>query len=115
MMMMMTTMLCYHDDLRVYWELGGEMRAEREYAQAQFLEAAAEDGPWQAPGFEWLGHWYDQVAHDEPRARKCYQRALALDPTLVSCCRCISSKCSCVAASVVQVHKHSLSVVMPTT
>eukprot|EP00879_Flechtneria_rotunda_P010701 GHRR01011183.1.p1 GENE.GHRR01011183.1~~GHRR01011183.1.p1 ORF type:complete len:1628 (+),score=649.14 GHRR01011183.1:120-5003(+) len=67
---------------RIYWALNGDYKAEREYCHAALLEAAAEEGPQQAEAFEWLGHWYSQVAHDEPRARKCYQRALALDPTL---------------------------------
>jgi Tfp pilus assembly protein PilF len=68
---------------RIYWALGGDLKAEREYCHAQLLEAAAEEGPQQSEAFEWLGHWYVQVAGDELRARKCYQRALALDPTLV--------------------------------
>ncbi len=64
--------------------MGGELRREREYAHAQFLEAAGEAGTaWQAPAFEWLGHWYRRVASDAPRAKKCYSRALQLDATLV--------------------------------
>jgi len=60
------------------------MRAEREYAHAQFLEAAGEDGtPWQGPAFEWLGHWYGHVGGDAARARQCYSRALGIDATLV--------------------------------
>jgi hypothetical protein len=65
---------------RVYWALGGELRTEREYAHAQFLDGAAEEGPSQPASFTWLGHWYREVAGDEGRARRCYQRALALDP-----------------------------------
>jgi hypothetical protein len=68
---------------RIYWALGGEVRAEREHCHAELLEAAAEEGPQQAEAFEWLGHWYMEVAGDELHARKCYQRALALNPTLV--------------------------------
>jgi superkiller protein 3 len=69
---------------RVYWALGGELRTDREHAHASFLAAAREEGtPWQAPAFEWLGHWYRDVGGDGPRARKCYSRALALDPSLV--------------------------------
>lgn len=69
---------------RVYWALGGDLRRDRDHALAQFLEAAGEeDTPWQAPAFEWLGHWYCAVAGDAARAAKCYSRALALDPTLV--------------------------------
>ncbi|KIY91513.1 Tetratricopeptide repeat protein 37, partial [Monoraphidium neglectum] len=74
----------YHFKLgRIYWSLGGELRRDRDFAHAQFLEAAGEeDTPWQAPAFEWLGHWYRSVAGDAARARKCYSRALALDPSL---------------------------------
>lgn len=68
---------------RIYWACGGNYKTEREYCHAHLLDAAAEEGPQQAGAFEWLGHWYSQVAGDELRARKCYQRALALDPTLV--------------------------------
>lgn len=64
----------------MYWALGGELRTEREYAHAQFLDGAAEEGPSQPASFTWLGHWYREVAGDEGRARRCYQRALALDP-----------------------------------
>lgn len=35
---------------------------------------------WQAEAFAWLGRFYGQQAGDAARARKCYQRALALDP-----------------------------------
>jgi superkiller protein 3 len=69
---------------RIYWALDGSYRCEREHCLQHLLDAAAEEGPQQAEAFEWLGHWYSQVAHDEFRARKCYQRALALNPTLVS-------------------------------
>lgn len=68
---------------RIYWALGGSYRVEREHCLSHLLDAAAEEGPQQAEAFEWLGHWYSQVAGDEFRARKCYQRALALNPTLV--------------------------------
>ncbi|KAF8069413.1 SKI3 [Scenedesmus sp. PABB004] len=73
----------YHYKLaRIYWALGGAWRAEREHCHTHLLDAAAVEGPQQATAFEWLGHWYAQVGDDEARARKCYQRALALDPTL---------------------------------
>jgi Tfp pilus assembly protein PilF len=71
---------------RIYWELGGQLRSDPEFARAQFLEAArdGEGMPWQARAFEWLGRWYAAVARDGARARKCFSRALALDPALVS-------------------------------
>jgi hypothetical protein len=79
----MPTPTMHPPSCRMYWALGGELRAEREHCHAELLEAAAEEGPQQAEAFEWLGHWYREVAGDELHARKCYQRALALDPTLV--------------------------------
>jgi hypothetical protein len=49
------------------------------------LSAAAVPGPLQAAAFCWLGQWYGRAAEprDEQKARRCYQRALALDPTQV--------------------------------
>lgn len=35
----------------------------------------------QAAAFTWVGHFYCEVARDAARAQKCYQRAVALDPT----------------------------------
>ena len=42
---------------------------------------AAVPGPAQAAAFAWLGRFYREVASDAARARKCFQKALALDPT----------------------------------
>ena len=42
---------------------------------------AAVEGPAQAAAFAWLGRFYREVASDTARARKCLQKALALDPT----------------------------------
>ena len=42
---------------------------------------AATEGPAQAAAFAWLGRFYREVASDAARARKCLQKALALDPT----------------------------------
>ncbi len=35
----------------------------------------------QAAACAWLGHWYREVAQNMFKARNCYRRALALDPT----------------------------------
>lgn len=61
-------------------DLGGDWRSSRKHAHAQWLAAAAVAGPSQAAAFARLGDFYGQVAGDAARARKCYQRALALDP-----------------------------------
>ena len=42
---------------------------------------AATEGPAQAAAFAWLGRFYRKVASDTARARKCLQKALALDAT----------------------------------
>ncbi len=55
----------------------------REFAQAEFAKAAAVDGPVQAEAFTWLGHWFLNVAEDSVRARRCYKKALSLDPNQV--------------------------------
>ena len=69
---------------QAYWALGGELRAGRGAgAHAALLASAAVDGPHQGEAFCWLGRWYGDVAGDAARATKCYQRALALDPTQV--------------------------------
>ena len=36
---------------------------------------------WQAAACAWLGHWYKEIAQNMFKARNCYRRALALDPT----------------------------------
>lgn len=35
----------------------------------------------QGEAFAWLGRFYADASADLPRAQKCFQRALALDPT----------------------------------
>lgn len=44
-----------------------------------FLQAANHEGPHQASALAWMGRWYQEVAHDEANARRCFQRALALE------------------------------------
>ncbi len=71
---------CMTEGHMVCRELGGEWRVQRRYAHAQWLAAAAAPSPSQPPAFARLGDFYRDVAHDAARARRCYQRALALDP-----------------------------------
>jgi formate hydrogenlyase subunit 6/NADH:ubiquinone oxidoreductase subunit I len=84
-------------------ELGGEWRAQRRYAHSHWLAAAAAPGPSQPPAFARLGDYYRGVAGDAARARRCYQRALALDPlqastggcgALASCLACGLTECA---------------------
>lgn len=69
---------------RCYWALGGDLKTDRSKAHAHWLAAAAISGPAQGSSFAWLGHYYSQVAGDALRARKCFQRALAVDPSEAS-------------------------------
>ncbi|GAX80151.1 hypothetical protein CEUSTIGMA_g7589.t1 [Chlamydomonas eustigma] len=69
---------------QVYWALGGECRTGRGTgAHAALLAAASIEGPHQGEAFGWLGRWYWELAADAGRAGKCFQRALALDPSQV--------------------------------
>jgi hypothetical protein len=77
-------------------ELGGEWRAQRRYTHACWLAAAAAPGPSQPPAFARLGDFYRDVAGDAARARRCYQRALALDPLQASAGVC-GALASCLA------------------
>jgi tetratricopeptide (TPR) repeat protein len=64
---------------QIYWRLGGELQRERQYAHAQFLEAARID-PGLAGAFTYLGRYYLEVQKDDLRARRCFQKAVQLDP-----------------------------------
>jgi tetratricopeptide (TPR) repeat protein len=55
-------------------------RADLEAAYEHFLHAASLDGPEQAAAFAYLGHYFVRVKAEEMKARKCYRRALELDP-----------------------------------
>ena len=51
----------------------------RRFAHDMFLQAANHEGPHQAAALAWMGRWYHEVANDEASARRCFQRALALE------------------------------------
>lgn len=76
--------LCRHEFMlaRVMWELGGEYREDKHNAYAHFLAAAQHEGAFTAQAFAWLGRWYQAVGRDPAAAKRCFQRALALDPTV---------------------------------
>lgn len=63
----------------VYWKLGGEFRTNKKYAQTQFLQSAKLDQSL-AGNFTYLGHFYRLIEKDMDRAKKCYQKALSIDP-----------------------------------
>ncbi|KAI7831610.1 hypothetical protein BC939DRAFT_144395 [Gamsiella multidivaricata] len=64
---------------RIYYDMGGEYRENSDYCHAQLIAAAKLD-PHCAGAFTYLGHYYREVAQDDPRAEKCYQHAFSLDP-----------------------------------
>jgi hypothetical protein len=55
-------------------------RSDQEAAYENFLHAATVDGPAQASAFAYLGHHFRSVKHEEMKARKCYRRALEINP-----------------------------------
>ncbi|ORX43026.1 TPR-like protein [Hesseltinella vesiculosa] len=63
----------------VYWMMGGEFQVDKEYAFKYFMQAVRMD-PDYANAFTYLGHYYRSVQHDNPRAKKCYQKAYMLNP-----------------------------------
>lgn len=66
---------------RACWELGGDLRTDKQHAHAHWLAAAAVEGASsRAAAFAWLGRYYEEEAGDIGKARRCYQRALAIDP-----------------------------------
>lgn len=56
----------------------------KEKAAEQFV-AAARLNQQNGAVFRYLGHYYSRFSEDPPRALKCYQRALSLDPTDSDC------------------------------
>lgn len=56
----------------------------KEKAAEQFV-AAARLNQHNGAVFRYLGHYYSRFSEDLPRALKCYQRALSLDPTDSDC------------------------------
>eukprot|EP00698_Gefionella_okellyi_P010128 TRINITY_DN2609_c0_g1_i1.p1 TRINITY_DN2609_c0_g1~~TRINITY_DN2609_c0_g1_i1.p1 ORF type:complete len:1412 (+),score=383.91 TRINITY_DN2609_c0_g1_i1:48-4283(+) len=66
-----------HRLARTLWELGGHYRTDKAQAHSMFLKAARLD-PGNASNFTYLGHFYDQVEGDEPKALKCFQKAVSL-------------------------------------
>ncbi|KAL9987357.1 hypothetical protein ACROYT_G001647 [Oculina patagonica] len=64
---------------KLYWEMNGNLRADKKKCLAQFLKAAKLD-PYFSPSFLYLGHYYLKVLKDVSKASRCYQKAFDLDP-----------------------------------
>ncbi|CAH3018534.1 unnamed protein product [Porites evermanni] len=65
---------------KLYWEMNGNLRADKKKCLAQFLKAAKLD-PYHSPSFLYLGHYYLKVLKDISKASRCYQKAFDLDPS----------------------------------
>jgi predicted Zn-dependent protease len=63
-----------------YWALGGEWRSDRRHLHRTLL-LAAKAAPTHTVNFRLLGEYYRLVAADAKNARRCYEKALALDCT----------------------------------
>lgn len=59
---------------------GADLQEVRGQAYAHWLAAAGVAGAHQAAAFAKLGLWYADFKADTPRARKCFQRGLGLNP-----------------------------------
>ncbi|KAK9721013.1 Superkiller protein 3 [Basidiobolus ranarum] len=71
----------YHYRLAVvYWHMGDEYRTDRKYCYTSLIQAA-KISPDFAQVFVYLGHYYRLVELDDMRAKKCYQKAFAIDST----------------------------------
>ncbi|XP_020629532.1 tetratricopeptide repeat protein 37-like isoform X2 [Orbicella faveolata] len=64
---------------KLYWEMNGNLRADKKKCLAQFLKAAKLD-PYYSPSFLYLGHYHLKVLKDVSKASRCYQKAFDLDP-----------------------------------
>jgi superkiller protein 3 len=63
---------------RVYWEMDGIYRTDKQYTLHTLIQAVKLDTSL-SDGFTLLGHYYRMVEGDQVRAIKCYQKALSLN------------------------------------
>ncbi|XP_048583868.1 tetratricopeptide repeat protein 37 [Nematostella vectensis] len=64
---------------KLYWEMNGNLRADKSKCLAQFLMAARLD-PHSSATFLHLGHYYRLAGNDLRRACRCYQKSFDLNP-----------------------------------
>ncbi|EDO37642.1 predicted protein, partial [Nematostella vectensis] len=64
---------------KLYWEMNGNLRADKSKCLAQFLMAARLD-PHYSATFLHLGHYYRLAGNDLRRACRCYQKSFDLNP-----------------------------------
>ncbi|KAJ1676000.1 Superkiller protein 3 [Spiromyces aspiralis] len=63
----------------VYWQIGGALRTDKQYAFKEWITAAQLDNDY-ADAFTSLGKWYLSVANDLVRAKKCLTKSFQLRP-----------------------------------
>eukprot|EP01102_Stenamoeba_stenopodia_P019984 TRINITY_DN7652_c0_g1_i1.p1 TRINITY_DN7652_c0_g1~~TRINITY_DN7652_c0_g1_i1.p1 ORF type:complete len:773 (+),score=181.22 TRINITY_DN7652_c0_g1_i1:540-2858(+) len=71
--------LYWHHLGLIYWTLGGTYKEDRKYALHHFLQSAKWN-PSFAPNFTYLGQFYQEIEKDLEKAKRCYQKAISLDP-----------------------------------
>lgn len=64
---------------KIYWHMGGEHKSSQEFAYSSFLKAA-QIAPSMSQPFAFLGHYFTEVCGDEAKAKRCYEKALSLEP-----------------------------------
>lgn len=67
----------------VYWRLGGQYVTDKKYLHS-FLIDAIKLHPKYAPLFSLLGLYYSQAENDLIRAKKCFIKALSIQPNLLT-------------------------------
>ena len=74
----------------LYWTLGRSYRTEKDKAQHHFLQSAKLN-PNYGPNFTYLGLFYQEVEKDVEKAKRCFQKAITLDPLDLIASRALSN------------------------
>ncbi|KAJ3317460.1 Tetratricopeptide repeat protein 37 [Boothiomyces sp. JEL0866] len=64
---------------KVYWEMGGEFKSDKQFAHAHLIQAIKLDSTNSAP-FTFLGQYYLELDSDIVRASKCFSKAISTNP-----------------------------------
>ncbi|XP_070543416.1 tetratricopeptide repeat protein 37-like [Ptychodera flava] len=70
--------LYYHQLGRIYWKMGQDERRNKTKCFNNFLKAAKLE-PYHSDSFLYLGYYYQEIAADINKAKKCYQKTFDLD------------------------------------
>ncbi|XP_033116341.1 tetratricopeptide repeat protein 37-like isoform X2 [Anneissia japonica] len=63
---------------RVQWDSGEKARMDRSKCLSNFMKAAKLD-PYNSGVFQYLGHYYHQIANDNRRAKSCFKKSFDLN------------------------------------